>query len=320
MPAAARAYPLLRIRRAGPCTIVRTPAKLNLFLEIEGRRSDGFHDISSLMVPITLFDSIGVATGARADSLRVDGEAVTDGPDNLVLRALSAARSIRRIPPLAVTLRKAIPVGSGLGGGSGNAAGMLVLLDRMYSLPRGAESIASLALQLGSDVPFFLYDGPALVRGRGERVTRFSGALFGGDRVRFLLVCPALRSSTARAYAALTLPLTSPDGPISFPQKTFITSHEWAKGLFNRLETPVLGSEPVLRGIAEWLEDRVPGRWRMTGSGSAFYAAPVGDREPEGLARAIAEASSRWGVSVRTCIVEPIVEPFVDPLDPGGRS
>ncbi len=299
-----RTFPLLPVSRgAGGSAVVTTPAKLNLFLEIDGRRADGYHDLTSLVIAVTLHDRIRVAPGGERDTLRIEGIPVTAGDDNLVLRALAAARRVQPIPPLAVTLEKSIPPGSGLGGGSGNAAGMLALLDALYPLGLGREPMLALAATLGSDVPFFLGSGAALVRGRGDMLSSAPEPLFGGDRPTFLLVLPEIASSTARAYGRVTFPLTSPDGPISFPTTTFVDLRLWVAGLFNRFERSVLLAEPVLERVASGLERVAPGRWRMTGSGSGFFVVCQGHADAESAAAELRPVAREWGVPLRTYTV-----------------
>ncbi|MEM7164964.1 MAG: 4-(cytidine 5'-diphospho)-2-C-methyl-D-erythritol kinase [Planctomycetota bacterium] len=268
---------------------LRLPAKLNLFLEISGRRDDGFHELTTLMVPIDLCDELHVRELAGgSDRLDVVGFEAGANDDNLVMQALRLAREYGDIPPLAMTLHKRVPAGAGLGGGSSDAAGVLKFLHARYPSSRDRDLSAD-AAQLGSDVPFFLGDGAAIATGRGECITPFPGTLFGDDKVVFALILPALHSSSAAAYGHVTLPLTSPDGPISFHPRLFTKSRTWVSALFNRLEYAVLASHSKLQSLARWLDHKVAGRWRMTGSGSGFFV--VCDSEPE--AHALIEGASR---------------------------
>ncbi len=283
--------PLLPVRRLGENRFaVTTPAKLNLFLEVERRRTDGYHDIFSLLLALDWGDLLvaEVLPAGASDELRVEGEMAPVDQTNLVLIALAAARQRRVVPPLRLHLRKRIPPGAGLGGGSGNAAGLLALVERVAPDPDGASAGFAVAAGVGSDVPFFL--GPhaaAIARGRGEILEAFDGVLFGGERPGFVVVLPSIVSSTASAYARVSFPLTSPSGPISFPTRTFENAGGWRRGLFNRLENPVLATDSRLSELARRLRDfnrehRVhsdlvssdrgsSNGWIMTGSGSAFF-------------------------------------------------
>jgi len=301
--------------------VVATPAKLNLFLEVERRRADGYHDIVSLLLALGWGDLLlaEVRRDGEEDTLRVEGEEAPADATNLVLVALAAARARRPVPPLSLLLRKRVPPGAGLGGGSGDAAGLLALIEEIAPDPAGIEGAMEIAAAVGSDVPFFL--GPsaaAVARGRGERLEPFPGRLFEGERPALVIVLPRIPSPTARAYARLSFPLTSPDGPITFPARTFASAGGWPRGLFNRLEGPLIAAEPQLAELASRLRDFARARPEaatgvgMTGSGSAYFLAArdrVGARRLEALLRAangpLASFTRATGVPVATATTEP---------------
>lgn len=194
------------LRRLTP--VVRlAPAKLNLTLAVLGRRPDGFHDLHSVFVPLTLADRLSlVPSGGGADSLHVTG--LDPGPtaDNVVLRATAATRAaVRRAagpsattPALAIRLEKRIPVAAGLAGGSSDAAAAIDGALEAWGTDLDPETRSEVAAGIGSDVPFFAVGGPALIEGRGERVTPLGG-LHGSPSV--LLVTPAVPVSTADVFA-----------------------------------------------------------------------------------------------------------------------
>jgi 4-diphosphocytidyl-2-C-methyl-D-erythritol kinase len=190
--------------------IVRlAPAKLNLTLAVVGRRDDGFHDLHSVFVPLALHDVLTIAPAGSAgrDSLHVAGLDAGPTEGNLVLRALTAARGVvgegpgrPATPPLAVRLEKRIPVAAGLGGGSSDAA---AAFDAALEAWGAAESVdpdswRATAAGIGSDVPFFLTGTPALVEGRGERVTSLKGVR---GHPGILLVTPRLDVRTPDVFA-----------------------------------------------------------------------------------------------------------------------
>ncbi|MFN0060170.1 MAG: 4-(cytidine 5'-diphospho)-2-C-methyl-D-erythritol kinase [Planctomycetota bacterium] len=264
--------PALRPRVVREMGVVRTPAKLNLFLEIVRRRADGYHDLDSLFIAVDLYDRLRLRrSSGDVDELQVSGIPIPGEGENLVLKALRAVRARRAIPPLIIELRKRIPPGSGLGGGSGNAAGMLELLDSLLRLDLERGELLDLAAQVGSDVPFFLGPSAARIRGRGDRIEAAPTALFGGDRPIFVLVVPSFGVSTASVYQRLTFPLTSPDGPLSFPSEILTAAQDWHSALFNRLEAAATSNEPRLATLRTELERASPGFWCMSGSGSAFF-------------------------------------------------
>jgi 4-diphosphocytidyl-2-C-methyl-D-erythritol kinase len=191
------------------------PAKLNLTLAVVGRRSDGYHALHTVMAPLSLADRLSLVAdpspGAR-DRLRVEGFPAGPIEDNLVLRALAAARRAVRPhlpadpPALAVRLEKRIPVAAGLAGGSSDAAATIdgALEAWGADAALGAAERSELAASIGSDVPFFLAGGPALVEGRGERVTPLRGLALGpGESAPgVLLVTPGIAAHTAAVFAA----------------------------------------------------------------------------------------------------------------------
>jgi 4-diphosphocytidyl-2-C-methyl-D-erythritol kinase len=193
-------------RRLAP--VVRlAPAKLNLTLAVVGRRTDGFHALHSVMTPLALSDRLSVAVmPAGDDTLHTTGFDPGPPDGNLVLKAIAATRAALRgsrtqTPPLAARLDKEIPVAAGLAGGSSDAAAAIDAALEAWGAELDPERHAEVAASLGSDVPFFLAGGPALVEGRGERVTPLHG-LRGDDQPGFLLVTPAVAARTADVFAA----------------------------------------------------------------------------------------------------------------------
>ena len=211
------------LRRLAP--VVRlAPAKLNLTLAVRGRRRDGFHDLHSVMVPLALADRLSLAplapsAGAR-DTLSVHGLDAGPTEGNLVLRAIDEARRAvgggwaggpGPAPALAARLEKRIPVAAGLGGGSSDAAAALDAAVEAWGAELSPETRGAAAARLGSDVPFFLEPGPALIEGRGEQVTRLAG-LRGSPGV--LLVTPAVALETPRVFGAWDARFARGDGAV----------------------------------------------------------------------------------------------------------
>jgi 4-diphosphocytidyl-2-C-methyl-D-erythritol kinase len=185
------------------------PAKLNLTLAVLGRRADGYHDLHSVLVPLGLSDVLSLAPAAGStDTLHVSGPDAGPSADNLVMRAIAETRSAvrrahgpsARAGPLAARLEKRIPVAAGLGGGSSDAAAAIDGALESWALTLPSEERAAVAARLGSDVPFFLAGGTALVEGRGERVTPLGGIT--GEPPGVLLVTAALAVATSTVFAA----------------------------------------------------------------------------------------------------------------------
>ncbi|OGL21135.1 MAG: 4-(cytidine 5'-diphospho)-2-C-methyl-D-erythritol kinase [Candidatus Rokubacteria bacterium RIFCSPLOWO2_12_FULL_71_19] len=176
--------------------MLRTLAKVNLALEVLGKRDDGYHEIATVMQGVDLSDRLTLET-ADALSLHVSDPALPAGDDNLIVRAAAMLREAAGAPLGArIALEKRIPVAAGLGGGSSDAAATLWGLNRLWGLRWSRARLAALAVRLGMDVPFFLGTGRALATGRGERLKPLPGA--GGYAL--VLVNPNFPLSTREVY------------------------------------------------------------------------------------------------------------------------
>jgi len=240
------------------------PAKINLSLSILGKRPDGFHEIESLMVPISLADTLtleandepGIAFTCSDTSLPCDDS-------NLVVRA---ARRFFETAPLEPAVRihlaKAIPHGAGLGGGSSDAATTLTGLNQFFGLPLAPEALHALAAELGSDVPFFLAGGAAVCRGRGERVEPVPFP----HQLPLLLIKPGFGVPTPWAYSRWRDALEIPG--ISYAPQLF----SWGR-LVNDLERPVFEKHLFLAILKRWLLEQPETTGAlMSGSGSTCFA------------------------------------------------
>jgi 4-diphosphocytidyl-2-C-methyl-D-erythritol kinase len=194
-------------RRGDP--IVRlAPAKINLTLAVVGRRADGFHDLHAVFLPLALADRLSLASSAArgdTDTLHVAGADTGPLADNLVLRGIAAARRAvgqgpgrPATPPIAARLDKRIPVAAGLGGGSSDAAAAIDGALELWAADLDPDRRRGVGAEVGSDVPFFLAGGAALIEGRGERVTRLAGVRAG---LGVLLVTPAVAVRTPDVFA-----------------------------------------------------------------------------------------------------------------------
>jgi len=243
--------------------VLDAPAKLNLFLEVTGRRPDGYHLLDSVFQAIDLCDTVELARADRI-SLSVEGGSAPSGPANLAWRAaerLGVGASIRLV--------KRIPAGAGLGGGSSDAAAVLRGLNRLYGLKLPAEELRRHAVALGADVPFFLAGGLARCRGIGDEVEPLPDP----PARRFLLVLPALETSTAAVYAALDAGLTGNRLSATVYVRDYLDSGKWGRApRFNRLQAVAEALDPRLGGVREAAERRLGVRLTLTGSGSAYFA------------------------------------------------
>src|SRR5437762_3477995 len=152
---------------------VLAPAKINLSLKILGRRNDGFHELDTLIAPISLYDEIRIDKGrpGKRIEFRCDDPSIPQGDDNLAVHAAKAFFDTTKIEPaVSIELKKKIPHGAGLGGGSSDAASVLLALNEMFKTKLSREALAEIAEPLGSDVPFFLFQSAAVCKGHGEIV------------------------------------------------------------------------------------------------------------------------------------------------------
>ncbi len=254
------------------------PAKLNIRLKITGRRPDGYHELVSIMVPVTLFDEIRISPAAEGIHLETEGIAVPGDETNLVFRAARAFLShlgIRR--GLSIGLTKRIPVAAGLGGGSSDAAATLTTLNRIFSHPLSPSALAGMAVRLGADVPFFLNAGPCLATSIGETLE----PLMGWPRWWYVIVAPPLAVSTAWVYGRLKLKLTSPELEyiVNILKKGRFAPSDL---LENDLEAVTAKRFPVIETIKEQLMAAGAEGALMTGSGPCVF----------GVFRSESEASS----------------------------
>ena len=260
------------VRELGPGHVeVLAPAKLNLFLEILGRRGDGYHELESLMVSVNLFDRLEFFDDPTGQiTLECDNSSLPTDASNLVVRAaerLKAESGINR--GARIVLRKSIPMQAGLAGGSSDAASTLVGLDRLWNLNTSKQTREQLAGTIGSDVAFFLNTPAAICRGRGEQVE----ALNIDRPLHFVVMCPPAGVSTADVYRRL-IPPNNPES-IHRILETLKSGDSRALGqsLFNRLQPVAEAIEPSLPRVRKALEELGPllDGLLMSGSGSTYF-------------------------------------------------
>ncbi|MFO7900149.1 MAG: 4-(cytidine 5'-diphospho)-2-C-methyl-D-erythritol kinase [Planctomycetota bacterium] len=192
----------MKFSRAGDALTVACPAKVNLFLEVSGRRADGYHEVETVMQAVTLYDELVLRPRpGRGVTFRCSDPALPRDAQNLARAAAERLDADVGLPEgVSVRLEKRIPTGAGLGGGSSDAAGVLVGLNRLFGLGLSVEGLSELAGDLGSDVPFFLRGGTALCRGRGEQVDPVACGLV----AHYVICCPEQGVSTGEAYEELS--------------------------------------------------------------------------------------------------------------------
>jgi 4-diphosphocytidyl-2-C-methyl-D-erythritol kinase len=262
---------LMIVRSIAGGVEVLAPAKLNLFLEVLGRRPDGYHDIESLMVAVSLHDSLTFTDDPSGEiSLRCNEPAVPVGSDNLVVMAagrLKESSGTRR--GARIVLDKAIPMQAGLAGGSSDAAATLAALDRLWDLGLPPDRLDALAGEIGSDVAFFAHAPAAVCRGRGEMVESIPLT----ETYHFVLVCPPVGISTADVYRQVV----SPQQPRAiWPAREALSQGrlvDLGRSLFNRLQPIAEAIQPELTRVRDALASLGPllDGSLMSGSGSAYF-------------------------------------------------
>ncbi|MCF8078996.1 MAG: 4-(cytidine 5'-diphospho)-2-C-methyl-D-erythritol kinase [Desulfobacterales bacterium] len=281
---------------------ILSPAKINLYLEVVGKRPDGYHDIRSLMCPVSLYDTVRIRMGGDSITLVCDAPGVPADETNLAWRAADVfsdalRRKGRASSGMSIELEKRIPVGGGLGGGSSNAASVLLALNRHWHHPFSPEEMARLGFRLGADVPFFLLGKPALASGVGERLEPFDGLA----ARPVLIVAPGFSISTSAVYGALNLALTKcrkRHKNSRFRERKF----EVPGDLCNDLETVVEPRYPVISSVKKALMDCGAQGALLSGSGSCVFGLFA---DAAGARRAFAHLSQsrKW----RSTLVDMIV-------------
>ena len=250
---------------------IASPAKVNLFLEVLGKRNDGYHDIHSLFQAVSLYDILEFEiTSTPSVEISIKGaDNIPTDTSNLISKAYRVMQSRFGFSDgLTVSLDKKIPSGAGLGGGSGNAAATLLACNILFKLGLSNEQLAKLSLQIGSDIPFFFSSGQAIIGGWGEVVDDIALPL----DYWLVLVTPQLHISTAEAYAGLRMGLTKEATRISFGGCR--TTEELIACLAevgNDFEPIQFAEHPILGRVAAMLVDSGASLVRMSGSGSTIF-------------------------------------------------
>ena len=245
--------------------------KINLGLSVTGKRPDGYHEVQTVLYPVSFFDMVDIVAASefsfRSSGLSVPGSA----DDNLVVKAWQLMHQKHHIPPGAIHLHKKIFMGAGLGGGSSDAVAALKILNKIFDTGLNKSELKSYAALLGSDCPFFVDNRPALATGTGTTLTPTDIDLSGNY---LLLVKPGIHIATAAAYAGLRkfskgLPLNE---ILSRPV------NEWQNFLTNDFEAVVFESHPAVARLKKLMYESGALYASMTGSGSAVYG--IFDRQP----------------------------------------
>lgn len=275
----------------------KSPCKVNLLLNILGKRADGFHELETVMYPVNLHDTLRISREGKGIELICNNPALPADSTNLVYRAAGAFRDAAAISDgIRIHLEKNIPMAAGLGGGSGNAATTLLALNDLFGSPLPPEKLHQIAASLGSDIPFFLQDKPALATGRGERIQslEFFRAMRG---TAFVLVHPGFGIATAWAYKQLAAHPEALNGKAGRAEKLIralrtsdlVTA---SSEFYNALEAPALYKFPLLQMFQDFLRANGALATLMSGSGSTTFAIV---RHPSAAAEVESKVKEKFG-------------------------
>ena len=268
-------------------TKLYSPAKVNLFLEVLGKRDDGYHDLATLMQRISLFDEMEFSLREEGIVVKCPGSGLPEDERNIAYRAVRALLERAGCRGgVEIIIHKRIPMAAGLGGGSSNAASTLVVLNDFMGLAFSRDELIEIGATIGADVPFFIFEKTAWAFGIGDRLQEADNI----PVLWFVLLNPGIEISTKTVYQGLDLGLTK-EG-IEFSIHNFRTAEEIAGGLRNDLENVAFRLFPVLADLKRVLLDHGALGSLMSGSGSTVFGIFEGEKE----ALKAAESLSRIGM------------------------
>ncbi len=246
---------------------ILSPAKVNLFLNVLGKRIDGYHEVMTLMCCIGLYDTVLLKIGNTNTAVSCHHPLVPEDESNIAYAAASLfLKTLKKNQGVKIFIQKQIPVAAGLGGGSSNAAAVLLGLNRHYGYPFSKKDLMSMGLSIGADVPFFIFERPAVATGIGEKLEAYPGL----ENFSVLLVSPGFSISTAEVYKKLNLGLTKCKKKLkSFPlnnQRFDPRCH-----LCNDLEPVTASMYPVINTVKKALLSHRALGALMSGSGPTIF-------------------------------------------------
>lgn len=240
--------------------------KINLGLRVTHKRSDGYHDLDTVFVPVVIHDALEFRVAANFSFRLAEGQLPGNLQDNTIVKAYELLKKkYTQLPALEIILLKHIPHGAGLGGGSSDASFFLASLNSYFNLGCPSDELANLALKIGSDCPFFLLNKPAYATSRGELLTEI--ALDVSD-YNLIILKPGIHISTGWAFSQIqpSAAIIPCSDIVSLP----IAS--WKDALLNDFEVPVFSVHPELKQLKQFLYDQGAVYASMSGSGSSLFA------------------------------------------------
>jgi 4-diphosphocytidyl-2-C-methyl-D-erythritol kinase len=246
---------------------ILSPAKINLFLQVTGKRPDGYHELSSLICCLDLFDTILLEFGGKELTIKSSHPHLPLDETNLAHKAATLFfRALNKNEGLSITIEKSIPIAAGLGGGSSNAASVLMGLNRYFDFPFSQDKLMSMGLSIGADVPFFIFRKPAFASGIGEKLEAYPNPL----PYHVLLIYPGFKVSTGEVFRNLNLGLTKCKKKLTkAPLKNY--GFDASLHLCNDLETVTASKFPVINSLKEQLIKHGAMGALMSGSGPTVF-------------------------------------------------
>lgn len=281
-----------------PALTLEAPAKINLFLQVVGKRPDGYHNLISLMCAVGLHDRVSLSAGGSGIRIACSEPGVPADDTNLACRAARVfQKALGRQDGVHITLEKRIPVAAGLGGGSSDAAVVLKGLNRLYENPFSEQALMEMGLSIGADVPFFIFGKAAVARGVGEILE----ACVGIAPFHVLLVCPRLSVSTAAVYKKLNLGLTKYEKKLKCSDFRAGNS-DVVHRLQNDLETVTLSEYPIVGKAKQALLNHGAAGALMSGSGPAVFGLFLDQATAENARQSLAD-NENWRLYLTDLIV-----------------
>jgi 4-diphosphocytidyl-2-C-methyl-D-erythritol kinase len=252
--------------------VVFPNAKINIGLNVIGKRTDGFHNIETVFFPIQLRDALEILPVQNNTNNLVEftnsGLAINvQTQDNICVKAYTLLKQhYPRLPNIAMHLHKHIPMGAGMGGGSANAAFVITTANKLFDLQLTEQQQISFAAQLGSDCPFFIVNKPCFATGRGENLTEIALDL---TNYSIYIINPSIHINTAKAFGMLQVDDRLPEGQLISAINQPID--DWKDNVSNGFEKPVFAQHPILEEIKQELYDQGAIYVSLSGSGSTLY-------------------------------------------------
>ncbi len=279
---------------------ILSPAKINLFLQIIGKRPDGYHDLFSLMCCIGLCDTVSLDVGVEKTAVSCDHPHVPEDETNLAFAAADLFyKRMKRNEGVKISIQKQIPVAAGLGGGSSNAAAVFLGLNRYYGYPFSTDELMSMGRSIGADVPFFIFRKPATASGIGEKLEVYPGL----EKTKILLVFPGFSVSTATVYKNLNLRLTKCKKKLKY---SLLNKGGFDPGchLCNDLEAVVASKYPVINTVKTALLDHGALGALMSGSGPTVFGLFSDSNKASTAKHALARSDDTWQLYLADMITQ----------------